>query len=253
MQLAPGDSDDAPARGLEAAIPGAVLLERVVRVVRGAAVELDDDALLRPDAVDLDAFDADVRVRARKTCIEEEGLEALLELASHDAQAALCFFNDGFEDGDSRLAGVAPYQRTDTERVGEPELLGLPHRAAHLVTLNDSTEVEERAGHGRDRDAVVSGDFVDGEVGPMSTYAGARSPASRDGDLNPASAPDAPQRGCRVVAQHRARSARQHCGHPKSAPGEEAAAHDGVDAAVHAGQPTDPHPVIDRVGSKAKL
>ena len=55
VQLPPGDPDHAPARGLEAAVADAVVLEGVRDGVKGAAVELDEEALLRPDAVDLDS------------------------------------------------------------------------------------------------------------------------------------------------------------------------------------------------------
>ena len=129
VQLPPGDSDDAPARRLEAPVPGAVLLEGCGRVVRGATVQLDDDALLRPRAVDLDAFDADVGERSWKASIKEKGLEVLFEFASDEVEAALCFFKDGSEDGDAGLAGIAVDQRAEAEPVGEPELLGLPHGA----------------------------------------------------------------------------------------------------------------------------
>ena len=98
MQLAPCDADDAPSGRLEAPVAGAILLEGVRGVVHGAAVELDYEALLRPGAVDLHALDADVRERAWKTGSEEEGLEALLQLASDDAEAALNLFNDGSEE-----------------------------------------------------------------------------------------------------------------------------------------------------------
>src|SRR3954447_26587562 len=124
------------------------------------AVELDDQALLRPHAVDLDAFDAGVAERPGKSSGEEERLEVLFELAPDDVEAALCFLEDSSEDGDARLAGIALDQRTEAERIGEPELLGLPDRAAQLVALNDGTEIKERARHGRDRDAVMSGDLV---------------------------------------------------------------------------------------------
>ena len=53
------------------------------------------------------------------------------------------------------LRGIALDEVAEPEAVREPELLGLPHRAAELVVLNDSTEVEQRARHGRDRDAVM--------------------------------------------------------------------------------------------------
>jgi hypothetical protein len=63
VQLAPGDADDAPARRLQAAVASAIGFEGVCVVVVGAAVELDDQPLGRPDAVDLDSLDEDVGVR----------------------------------------------------------------------------------------------------------------------------------------------------------------------------------------------
>ena len=44
MKLPPRGADDAPARGFEAAVADAVLLEGVRDRVVGAAVELDDEA-----------------------------------------------------------------------------------------------------------------------------------------------------------------------------------------------------------------
>ena len=73
-------------------------------------------ALFGPGAVHLHALDADVRERSWKAGIEEEGLEALFEFASDDAEAALCFFKDGFEDRDARLARVAVDERGRRQR-----------------------------------------------------------------------------------------------------------------------------------------
>ena len=130
VQLPPGDADHAPARGSEAAVAEAVLLEGVRHVVCPAAVELDDDPLLWPGAVDLEFLNADVRLGSWKTGFEEQGLEALFELASDHRQALLCFPNYSFEDRDAWLARVSGDQVADPERVGEPELLGLPECAA---------------------------------------------------------------------------------------------------------------------------
>jgi hypothetical protein len=87
MKLPPRDADHAPPRGPEAAVAGAVLLEGVGDRVVSPAVQLDYEARRGPDAVDLESLDEDVRVRDRKTGIEEEGLEALLEFAADHVQA----------------------------------------------------------------------------------------------------------------------------------------------------------------------
>jgi hypothetical protein len=47
-ELAPGDAGDAVAGEEERAVAGAILLEGAARAVGGEAVELDDEALLRP-------------------------------------------------------------------------------------------------------------------------------------------------------------------------------------------------------------
>ena len=114
-----------------------------------AAVELDDEALVLPRAVDLHGFDADVRVWDGNSGIDEEVLEALLQFASDAGQACLYFFDDGSEERDSRFARVPLDELAYPDRIPQPELLGLPERAAELSALNDSTEVEERARDGR--------------------------------------------------------------------------------------------------------
>jgi hypothetical protein len=85
LELPPGDSDHAPARRIEPAVTCTVEFEGVRRRMGGVAVQLDDQALLRSDAVDLVALDDHVCVRKRQTGSDEEVLEALLELAADGA------------------------------------------------------------------------------------------------------------------------------------------------------------------------
>ena len=155
MKLLPRDANHPPAGRPEAAVAGAVGLEGMCDRVVSAAVELDDEAGGGPDAVDLESPNEDVGARERKTGIEEKGLEALFELLLDDVQAQLGLLNYSFEDWDAGLAWVSGDQVAHPQRIGEPKLLGLPHGASELVALNDSTEVEQRAGHGRGRDAEM--------------------------------------------------------------------------------------------------
>src|SRR3954453_2489133 len=124
--------------------------------------------------------------------------------------------------GHPGLSGIALDEIAEPQAVGEPELLSLPQCAAELIALNDGTEVEERAGHRRRRDAVVRGRLVAGEVGPVEVDAGAWAPSPWHRYLDSAAPPDAPERGRREVTQHGARPAAQHAGHPASALGQEA-------------------------------
>jgi hypothetical protein len=61
-----------------------VRLERLAGRVEAVAVELDDEAVLRPGAVDLVAVNVDVRARPRQAVVFEQGEERLLELAEGD-------------------------------------------------------------------------------------------------------------------------------------------------------------------------
>jgi len=72
-ELAPGDAGDAVAREEERAVAGAVLFEGAARAVGREAVELGDELLLRPDAVDLLARDLVVDVRPWQAVGVEEG------------------------------------------------------------------------------------------------------------------------------------------------------------------------------------
>jgi hypothetical protein len=83
--LPPCDPDDAVARGLEDAVAGSVGLEGLLCVVYRAPVELHDDPLRTPQAVDLipNAFDLDMGVGLGEgqAVLDQKFAEALLELA----------------------------------------------------------------------------------------------------------------------------------------------------------------------------
>src|SRR6185295_20021910 len=94
----PRDSDDAPAGGVQRAVLGTVVLEGLRRSVYPAAVELDDEPLLVPDAV---AFlapasggDPDVRLGAIERARIDEGQKRRLELAPGPARAFLTPLED---------------------------------------------------------------------------------------------------------------------------------------------------------------
>ena len=147
-QLPPRDADHPPARGLEAAVPGAVFFEgdcvpwwnarlssSTMRRSRGHA-----QSTSKPSMRTL------VRGLGRAASMRKDWKRSSNSLRTM-VRPRLCFFKDGSEDGDARLAGVAVDQRAvDSDAVGEPELLGLPDGAAQLVALNDGTEVEAACG-----------------------------------------------------------------------------------------------------------
>src|SRR5829696_3526681 len=139
LKLPPGDPDHAPARGLEPPIARTVELEGVRGRVAGVAVQLDDQPLLGPQAVDLVALDHHIGLRTRETGRDEEVLEALLELAADGTGADRGLCMQGANRLEAWAARVARYEVMQRERVGEPALLRSPQRAASFMALNDST------------------------------------------------------------------------------------------------------------------
>src|SRR5215207_1785973 len=99
-----------PASRLEPAVASAIALEGVRRRVAGVAVELDDQPVLRPDAVDLVALDALIRLRQWKASLDEERLEALLQLAADHVQAKPGFVKESPDGRNARSSWVAVHK-----------------------------------------------------------------------------------------------------------------------------------------------
>ena len=124
-QLAPGHADHMPTGGGEHAVPNAIPLEGLPRIVHGAAIELDYEALIWPDTVDLIALHALVRLGKWETRIEEECLEALFEFAADNPRPDARFRQERPDRCQAWSARVTLRQVTEGERVGETELFRL--------------------------------------------------------------------------------------------------------------------------------
>src|SRR4051812_27843310 len=96
-QLAPGDADDAVAGERELAVASAVALERLARGVDGIAVELDDEALGRPQGVRVVRAEGLVHLGAWEAVRVDEGEEALFEDGSRDRLAEVALLEDAPE------------------------------------------------------------------------------------------------------------------------------------------------------------
>ncbi len=84
-ELPPGDPHDRQTARLELGVPGAVALERGAGPVEGEAVDLDDNALRRPQGVDFVRADADVRLWLWQVRLVDEGEEAGFGLRTRQA------------------------------------------------------------------------------------------------------------------------------------------------------------------------
>ena len=110
-QLPVCDPDDPPAGRDRRAVAGPVRLEGLGRVVKAAAIELDDQASVSPQAVGLDHPAAElhphVRFGAREAVAISEDEEEVLEVALRDPKADLPFVDDLAELRDPAAARVA--------------------------------------------------------------------------------------------------------------------------------------------------
>jgi len=120
VQVTPGDPDDAPACGLEAAVASAVALEGLTGSVGLEAVELGDQVVLGPGEVDFEGLDDGVDARSWEGVVLEEGEEAPLELEVRVGNVN-CSIEERPEPGGALAAGVAVEELGDRLRVEEAE------------------------------------------------------------------------------------------------------------------------------------
>jgi hypothetical protein len=120
------------------------------------AVELHDELGAFPDGIDFVAGDARVERGTREAVIAAELGEPALELlpgrrwlgrARHDGRQRL----------EPAASGVPLADGLDRLQVEQPPPLRLVHGPLEPPPGHDLGEVEQRLGHGRDRDAVAEG------------------------------------------------------------------------------------------------
>jgi hypothetical protein len=147
VDVPPGVAEDDPAFGLGGAVSGAIFLKLASGAVRLPVVQFDQDALISPHGVCLDRdlfqFDRCVVLRRWQVCIQDQGSEAVFQLAS-------CFGHGfgGSGDGSAQFACAAFAVLEHSLQLGEvdePEEVGLSDRSVDLVWLCDGGEVDERA------------------------------------------------------------------------------------------------------------
>jgi hypothetical protein len=90
----------------ERTIAGAVGFKGRPCAVGGEAVELDDEVLVGPEAVDLFAVDSCVDVRPGESVDVEEGEEAQFELVLGDVAADVTALEESLDGGGPRAARV---------------------------------------------------------------------------------------------------------------------------------------------------
>ncbi|HZH25329.1 MAG TPA: hypothetical protein VEY49_10515, partial [Solirubrobacteraceae bacterium] len=192
-----------------------VALEGATGAVVAPAVELDDQSVLRPVRVDLEAVELRVRDRERQAVAGAEVEECCLEVAAGGLCLVLGELSDVLR---TRPAGAGGQQRGDVEQV---VVFGGLQGARQLAAADAAGEIRQGAGGGGNRDAVLGGDVVGREVEHAvhpDALALAASPANdRDVDPPAGRGPEVEQRSRVSVAQHRAGPDRSHGGEPPAA------------------------------------
>ncbi len=201
--------------GLQVGVALPVALERRTGVVEAPAVELGDDAVLRPVAVDEVPVHHDVRPRPLDPVSPAEDDHRRLEVAAGVIRLGGEEIREPCRTGASGRGG---------ERAGdveEPQRLRRLHGAGERGRLERAGEVAQGAGDAGHRDPLVQRDVLRAEAAAaMQDQAGApRASARPGGHVHGAAGRGAqiPQRRGVRVAQHRALAERADRGEPPPA------------------------------------
>jgi hypothetical protein len=151
------------AGGLEGAVAGAIVLEGVAGAVCGEAVELGDEAVRRPEAVDgprsVGELDRGVDLRSREIVLVEEREKTELELVAGDRLADAAASQERSDRGRPGTIRGARDEGAEGRRAREPPDLRLGSGAFKPGRAEDRGEVEEgacRCGDGTPCRAVCS-------------------------------------------------------------------------------------------------
>jgi hypothetical protein len=155
-----GEPENTVAGELQGCVPCPIMLERAAGAMELVSIELDDEARLGPDGVDLEATDHVIDERRGQTVLATEIDELSLELGAGEGSRESLRL-DGRCEGTDAAASITPRADViDRPKVEQPQALGLPHRSLELMTGNDLGDVEQCPGDGGDRDPGASGPIL---------------------------------------------------------------------------------------------
>ncbi|HEX4734714.1 MAG TPA: hypothetical protein VH247_09895 [Thermoleophilaceae bacterium] len=217
--------------------------------MRIAAVQLDDQALVSPEAVDLNVAKPDVQLWHRELVLSEEAHEPLFELRSGQARR--------FPDVDQRVTQPlrAALARAVVDCFGQeggcrqPSVDRLADRSLDLgLVVDDRCQVEQGAQRFRDADPVAGNGFDAVERIAVDLHDRVATPIAGHGDVDRGllRCPQFPEVRGRAMAQDRA-FAREQGGREVPAFATEAPMTDGIDAAVDRVKMPSLDPPLDRV------
>lgn len=167
----------------------AVVAEGAAGAVGGEAVELDDDTLDGPEAVDFVALvaqvDLEVEAWTGQAMVVEERQEDVLEgTAGSPARVGGLFGEGGANGGSSAVAWVALEEGWDREPMAQLAEFEVAEGDLNGVDIGGRGEVEDGARGRRHRDAVEDRALVVWESGEVATDGAARVVPAGRGDVD---------------------------------------------------------------------
>jgi hypothetical protein len=105
-----GEANHAVTRRLESCVTGTVALESSTMAMEGKTVQLDNEALLRPERIDLEVEQRNVDPRGGKPVLSAQGDEQILERRARGAAAL--FGYEASDRGESALPRPRPRARS---------------------------------------------------------------------------------------------------------------------------------------------
>jgi len=140
--------------GCEQRVTLAVALERGAGAVERVTVDLDAQAVVGPEEVDLETRDDAVDERAIEPVGVAEAQEELLEVGAGDGRARGVGAEDLGESARAAGRGMRSEHRLHGVAVEEAQDLGLVHRPLQPSRRKARGEIEDRPGGRRDRDGA---------------------------------------------------------------------------------------------------
>jgi hypothetical protein len=226
--------------------------KRVVLVVAGGILLVSTLAALVFEGVEeRPAADRERFIPPRLWQVEllDKGVEAMLELFSRDASGVVV--EQGGQTWRACPTVVPAQELGNSDCVPTPSELGFVEGSLELVGFG-GCDVEECAGHGRRRDAVVNRHLVQLQRLRVEADAVALAQGSRRRHVEVAALrQQLPQNSGAPVAQDGILAAGEHGSHPSS-PLRQARMPDGEDAVMHAVKSPRPHTALNRSTTEAK-
>lgn len=221
------DPDDAVASGLKHRIASSIPLEGGPVVVEGKAVQLNDQLLMGPEGVDLEACNRGVGNRSGQALFLTEHDEAVLQWRAGrhrlpGSRDQTLHWPQGAAPG---VTGTDVLDRADLEQAQPVRLL---KGALVGLLVDDLGQVEEGASNGGDRDSVYYGTVAWVYPAPMDDHAVFTSAAVGQDFDRRAGANQSPKGGGTAVAQQRTVTACKYGRQPVASHGQPSVAN-GVD------------------------